>query len=57
MKRLMVSFVDQDTIDIGGIKEYEVDSGVLWVLFEDGRSMTRKIFPLHNITEITEYEE
>ena len=57
MKRLMVSFADHDTIDIGGIKEYEVDSGVLWVLFEDGRSMTRKIFPLHNITEITEYEE
>ena len=57
MKRLMVSFVDHDTIDIGGVKEYEVDSGVLWVLFEDGRSMTRKIYPLQQILEITECEE
>ena len=57
MKRLVISFVDQDTIDIGGVKEYEVDSGVLWVLFEDGCSVTRKIYPLQQILEITEYEE
>ena len=41
MKRLVISFVDQDTIDIGGVKEYEVDSGVLWVLFEDGSCRIR----------------
>lgn len=57
MKRLIVSLVGHDTIDIGGVKKYEVDDGILWVLFGDECCMTRKIFPLQQIVEITEYEE
>ena len=57
MKRLVIVFVDQDRIDIGGVKEYKVDSGVLWVLFEGMCFKTRKIYPLQQIVEITEYVE
>ena len=57
MNRLVISFVDQDTIDFGGVRDYEIVDGVLWLLFEDGCPMTRKIIPLQQIVEITEYAE
>ena len=57
MKRLVITITDGETLDCRGIKDYGVEGGVIGIWYGADNTLTRKIFPLHNILEITEYTE